>query len=507
MDHRAYVERINIEFEDIIPQSTNFPIQYPVELEPILSASAISAGEQAPVVISFENFSTHGIGIRTKNQRVLRLRIDIADEKHLGPDTDSIPRDQIIIYKENGTVIQDNTFTYEIENLLPKSIDHLKFTVKFKESVEPYSFVVFTVSLDLGHIDNYQQYKCIQQRTFQVQLAESYEYNPKSKTLLIVNNRTVKKEIYGWRSVFDLLKIPFSVYNIALYRGVDALYNRITDGKNLIDDFAGGGVFIFLNNACRDLDSNEERAPFHDFARIYPLQLIKQFKIRILFFGDGHLYTSSIFLPLQQLSYEKDPSLHFKSSDQFLHTGIDRVTYHLLQTTKTEGIFYSEVRSNHGSSPDILLAASSDSASSSSSNESKEERFSKRLSRTQSRKVMSQSLLKQLSSPASLERSNSFLSISPEISVCKAAQVCTDYSGYLMKKRKEHQTVRSKVSTWQKRFFAIRNSDQTLSWYSSATAKNPKGVLDLSEPFTIEVEPVSFSFTFPLKIFYFQIKL
>ena len=289
MDHRAYVERVQMQFLDIIPQTTKFEVRYPVELAPILSSSSIAPGEEAPVAIQIENFSTHDIGTSTPKGRVLRVRIHQADNVDIPKEmiADKVPRKKFSIIKEDGSILNNDTLTFDVDNLPKNAKAQFCFTIKFHPDVEPYSFACLTVSLDLGDIKDYTKYKTIQQRTTTIQLAESYFPNPKSSTLLIVNNRTVKAEVKAWEHIIQTISgTPLSVYNISLYRGINVHYKRNGDGKTLLDDFAGHGLFLFLNNECRAHDSEDPRAPFNDMSALYPLQLSKQYSIRVLILGE-----------------------------------------------------------------------------------------------------------------------------------------------------------------------------------------------------------------------------
>ena len=130
-----------------------------------------------------------------------------------------------------------------------------------------------------------------------MQLAESYMPNPRADYLLIVNNRTIKKEVAAWRKFVELFNSEVSVFNISLYKGFSVNFKR-SDGKCLLDDFAGKGTFLFLNNECRDHFSEDLKSPYFDLADIYLMQLIRQFKIRVLILGEKGLSSHYPLLPL-----------------------------------------------------------------------------------------------------------------------------------------------------------------------------------------------------------------
>ena len=152
MDHRAFIQRIRQEFETVKEQTTKFPIQYPVEMSPILSASTISGVEESPVVIQIKNFSTRGIGKDTTNKRVLRVRLNIAEKFQMPQNVEWVPRQNFIIRKEDGSIVPPNTdFIHEIPSLPAGAEAYIRATISFTPHVEPYTFAVVTASLDLGN--------------------------------------------------------------------------------------------------------------------------------------------------------------------------------------------------------------------------------------------------------------------------------------------------------------------------------------------------------------------
>ena len=185
-------------------------------------------------------------------------------------------------------------------------------------------------------------------------------------------------------------------------------------------------------------------------------------------------FTVSNFLvnnSIVKKSSDPDPSLYFKSTKVFLKTGLNRIAYHLLQTKQNNSVFYS----SSGELP-----------------------AKKNLARTVSLSNFRRSKALSLSAPKMIERSESseikllegpkkqpsFYSITPELSVCKAAIARTDFGSFLEKQRKESDKLKS-FSAWQKRYFSFRESDRTLSWYIAITDKAPRGVIDLNDKFII----------------------
>ena len=191
-------------------------------------------------------------------------------------------------------------------------------------------------------------------------------------------------------------------------------------------------------------------------------------------------------------SYESDPSLYFKSTRTFLKTGLNRVAYHLLQTKQNNSVFYS-------SSGEIVEKKTL--ARTVSLNNFKRRHKALSFSAPKMIEKAESAEMKLLEGPKSAKLQEGpksqpmFYSITPELSVCKAAIAKTDFGGYLLKKRKEDDKLKS-LSAWQKRYFSFRESDKTLSWYINITDKAPRGVIDLNDQFKVTLIEVPFPLFF-----------
>ena len=332
-DHGAVLERVNIEFPQIKETKTEFEIKYPVELSTIVSTSTIGPGEESPIVFKITNISSKDIGSNTDEGRVLRVKVNVSVEEDIphGKVKTALDRNDFYIISEEGNIIESDTYFLDINNLSANSSCTQCFTVKFKEGVESYSFVFLTITLELGDINDIKSFKPIQQRTIDVQIAEAYSPNSNSNTLLIVNNKTSKVEVQEWKELVELVtKKPLSIYNISLYGGLDPHKIRESDGKCLIDDFAGG-MMILLNNQCNDNDSEELKTPYHDLCGIYPLELIKQYAIRLLIVDFNVAQYKRLQTPLSKYIDKTELELNYESPEDFFKSGIDRISYYILQ--------------------------------------------------------------------------------------------------------------------------------------------------------------------------------
>ena len=167
----------------------------------------------------------------------------------------------------------------------------------------------------------------------------------------------------------------------------------------------------------------------------------------------------NLLLPIPQKAVEPDPSMHFKSVQAFLNTGLDRVTYHLVQNIESESVNYGNIVSKPKSIIDQFIQFKSRSKLS-----------------TKDKKSMSRGLVREMSKVD--DKSSLFLNISPEISICKGAQIENDIAGYLLKKKQRFG--------YKEIFGSIRFSDKTFSIYNTPIDISPKKVIDLHNPFSIQ---------------------
>ena len=486
MDHRAVMERVLVEFESVAVQKSDFAIRYPVELSPVRSASAIAHGEESPIVLEVINYSNCSLGRDSETGRVLRIRIGMANRMQVSSDIDTVGRNALILREENGVICEGEELFVEIPNLPANARTFIRASLAFQPTVENYHFAAICISLDLGDIKEYRSYKTIQQRVIQIQLTESYTHNPEARMLLVINNRSTKDEIGAWRQLLSSFQMQLSVYNLSLYHGLQMDYKRQSDSRSLIDDFAGKGFVVLLNNDCRDHYSEELRSPYRDLCKLYPLQLFRQYRIRLLILGPlKDVDAQSIGTPWLRACTEQNPVLLFRSAGAFLKTGFDRIPYRLLKEEQSKSLLYS----------------------------SSTERINKRISRTTSAKILLQSTKRPLSishahrirsatsssimtnpSQSGEDRRSSvtFMNVSEEGDVVKPAHLDADLSGFFFKERKASNPLKSLPRNgWQKRFLTIRLKDRALSWYLNGTEKIPQGILDLNDLVTVEEVPPS----------------
>jgi hypothetical protein len=290
LKHRAVLERICRDFPSVAKEFTTFTIQYPLTMSEVKCLTAISLGEESPVVIQISNISSMPLGINSDSHRVARVRIRKADLGQIG-ERNIVDWSSVIIRDQHGN-IHPNEYVHDIDNLVPYGTEFIRFTVEFKPSATSYYHCAITATLELGSITDYSRYKAIQERTLFIQLAEEYVPDPFSSTLLVVNTMVDRETIVGWQNVIkQLFNTGLMIWNVSLYQGIDLNLRRERDGKNIIDDIAprGKGLVIFLNNLTREPESQREYYPYYHLAKIYPLQLIKQFNIRLYIVGDMNL--------------------------------------------------------------------------------------------------------------------------------------------------------------------------------------------------------------------------
>ncbi|PRP84586.1 hypothetical protein PROFUN_09259 [Planoprotostelium fungivorum] len=218
------MERVNKTFHRIEKTSTPIVIRHPVQSSIIRGATCISRTEEAPIVFSIDNISTKSIGINN-----------------------GMSKDDVCLRNSDGIVCRNNLFS-ELTRLLPEQSTHFTCTLQcINSNVMPYTRMKVVSTLYLGHVRDMLIPRPIQQREFEVQLAETYVPDPSADFLLVVNNRTTLAEAEAWR---DVIRTYFFgkvvVWNINLYEDLNLSHTK-RDGTSLLQDMRGKNI-IFLNN-------------------------------------------------------------------------------------------------------------------------------------------------------------------------------------------------------------------------------------------------------------------
>lgn len=247
ISYRATVDRVNRDFRTISEQTSNFAIQYPVEITPLIGTKTIAMKEESALSFCVKNISTREIGIDSVQNRSVQLFLNVRKDSPISATDISFTN-----CKHIQQLGQDG-LSLDVKNLKSKEIQHLSGTLQFvNPKIRPYSKVQLAATLHLAHVDEERrkEIKSIQEQHFDVQFVEAYRKNPNADFLLVTNNSTTPDEISAWEKLSDELGLNISVWNSSLYDGVSLFENLDTD-SNLVTDFKGKTI-VFLNYSFQD---------------------------------------------------------------------------------------------------------------------------------------------------------------------------------------------------------------------------------------------------------------
>lgn len=247
----AELSRVNKSFKPITEYTFSLPIRYPVEISSAAIPSTISPDEEAPFVIKLQNVSSKELGYAAMDSRLLTVSLAVKNQDwgHL-----------ILCQDEKGAPIQtlEQPFDNRIACLKPDEIAFFSGTLKLAKEMPTYTPIALTFRLHLGKLNNeMQEQQVIQERNVQLQLADSFEYNPAADIVLVTNNQTEQKTIESWQETGKLLGTPISIWNASLYSGLSYTQKRLDQG-NFIEQMKGK-VIVILNNKMI-VDNNSTRA-------------------------------------------------------------------------------------------------------------------------------------------------------------------------------------------------------------------------------------------------------
>ena len=238
------VTRVNKSFTNefrLAPQ-----IRYPVEFSVMVGAHAISRIEEAPIVFQLRNVSQRAIGMSTEGPRILRIIF-----KMLTFEGQELM--QFIELDRKNTHVLSTPVLKDIGVLGPLESIYVSGTLKFiKKNIPSYTKFVVRSSLLLGDLydpNNWEKVKNIQERSFDLQLAEIHPHIPEADFLLVVNCETSREVIEAWINLAKSLGTYLNIWNVSLCGGVSYTYRREEAGSFM--DY-NGKVIIFLNNSFPD---------------------------------------------------------------------------------------------------------------------------------------------------------------------------------------------------------------------------------------------------------------
>lgn len=183
---------------------------------------SISANEEALLSVKVKNVSSRELGIKGEQLRPVNLRFNVI------PNNEATDSD-VTFYARNGDEVSGGKgLKKSVSHLNPNKKENHSGSLKFSNpSLRPYSKVKVTASLELGNLEHpaEETVKTIQQREFEIQLAEVYKRNPGADFLLVTNADTTLAEIQHWEALSEQLGLCMNTWNCSLYNGI-SLYRK-----------------------------------------------------------------------------------------------------------------------------------------------------------------------------------------------------------------------------------------------------------------------------------------
>ena len=245
----ATMSRVNKTFKGVNKSSKVLWVRYPVELSgPIRGVSLISANEEAPIAFVITNISKVNLGSNSKHHRVVQCKIYPKN-----PDQQNLVR----IRDREGNISKEEPWLKDWDfDLLKKGPTPFSVTVSFVDKITPlYTKVEFVARLDIGTLNDPmgEEVVTLQERSFTIQLSESFVYNPSAQFLIVTNNNTHLQELQAWRTTLkQLFDSNVMVWNTSLYNGF-SLEHQKKDTTRLIDQLRGK-TLIILNYQYKNND-------------------------------------------------------------------------------------------------------------------------------------------------------------------------------------------------------------------------------------------------------------
>ena len=283
------VTRVNKNFGTSLVRKIQ--IRWPVELSVLIGPRAISREEEGPFSFEIRNISSFDIGKTAPIPRILTVIVQQVsllkdDKEYVGEQ--AAAQDQIEFRDEEGnTSMLSDTIVREI--VVPAN-DSIKFsgTFRFADPETPfYTKIRVKASVLLGkRHEVFQDGKLIQCRTFDLQLAESFNMRPKAEFLLVTNSSVNRSEIESWRVFMRKFHTDMMIWNISLYNGFSY---KMSLGNMNFAKMLKNKIVVILNNVFKN-ELNDVNKPMDLIPKKEFFQSAKALGISTLFFGGGLIF-------------------------------------------------------------------------------------------------------------------------------------------------------------------------------------------------------------------------
>ncbi|KAF2493298.1 hypothetical protein BU16DRAFT_563461 [Lophium mytilinum] len=182
-------------------------IQYPLQLSPPRHLDCVAKGDNVRFLWTLKNISTKPYGVQTQHGRYAATRLT---------DPDSV----FNLKYASGESSADDV----IDELLPGAEVPIDQDLMVSSSAMEYSDSVLTLDLMLSDPSKVQKgtpsvlsARSVMTHFFKMQISGKYQYNPRSRCLLVVNSGTPNKAIHQIiKFIRTGLQLEVDIYNISL---------------------------------------------------------------------------------------------------------------------------------------------------------------------------------------------------------------------------------------------------------------------------------------------------
>ncbi|MFO0618640.1 MAG: hypothetical protein U0414_38970 [Polyangiaceae bacterium] len=249
----AWIPAANRTFGDFatrVPrEQCAFKVTFPATLSRIEGAFSLAAGERARVAFRVQNVSKLALGADSTTRRVLSFWLRLHNSV--------IASERITFRDADGAEVSlDEGLRGTLDRLGPGAERVVEGTLEFASSATSYEAARLWVTLGLGRLQLVEDARDVQVQELVVRVAERYRPNSRAAALLVVENRTTRQELDGWRAAAAALGVEIATWDLSLEGHLDLGAN--VAGGALAAQFAGKAILIL--DAPYDTRAGERRA-------------------------------------------------------------------------------------------------------------------------------------------------------------------------------------------------------------------------------------------------------
>jgi hypothetical protein len=286
------MSRVNVPFRHASQQVTKLTIRYPAEISTIASDPVVGRGEELPFTIQLRNVSNKDLGLNARERRYIGLTLTGHDAKQKVGGVTFLNSDSMQTYQFTQRLL------FDLEMLSANSAVSISGTLRFPLDTEAYQFRRYSYKLFLGKYNDPSDHEVIQERCFQVQIAERFAFNPNADLVLVVNDQTQKADIDAWKAMANQLGTLINIWNVSLYNGFS--YTKKLNGELSFMDTMKDKVIIILNNQITINHVQTRATDLLDVMEIF--EAAKHANIATYIVGGGFNLAKAI-KPLQEMDY------------------------------------------------------------------------------------------------------------------------------------------------------------------------------------------------------------